>query len=75
MNSVDFCFWLQGYFEISNSGVVSPSQVECIKNHLNLVFKHEIDRIRDAESLSNPAALNAAHIGNSAAQNDELVRC
>lgn len=43
MNSRDFCFWLQGFFEISKEPSISPQQVEVIKNHLNLVFKHEID--------------------------------
>ena len=44
MNSIDFCYWLQGYFEISEeTPQLSPKQIEIIKNHLNLVFKHEID--------------------------------
>lgn len=52
MNSRDFCFWLQGYFEIhGNRPVQEPqctyglneSQIEMIKRHLELVFKHEID--------------------------------
>lgn len=50
MTSRDFCYWLQGYFEI-NAGQqakdyvewVNPQQVEMIKNHLAMVFKHEID--------------------------------
>lgn len=52
MTSRDFCYWLQGYFEIhGNRPVQEPqstynlneSQVEMIKNHLSMVFKHEID--------------------------------
>ena len=52
MTSRDFCYWLQGYFEIhGNRPVQEPestynlndSQVEMIKNHLAMVFKHEID--------------------------------
>jgi hypothetical protein len=48
MTSRDFCYWLQGFFEISaagtnGSGPVPVTQVEIIKKHLNLVFKHEID--------------------------------
>lgn len=51
MTSRDFCFWLQGYFEI-NGNQPRPSeyceslnseQIKMIKNHLALVFKHEID--------------------------------
>ena len=44
MTSRDFCFWLQGFFEIAkaeNAGI-TPEQSVIIKNHLNLVFVHEI---------------------------------
>lgn len=47
MNSRDFCYWLQGYFEVSSAegdGIcMTDRQVIMIQNHLNLVFKHEID--------------------------------
>lgn len=53
MTSRDFCFWLQGFFEIAHSGPVPAEpqsryalndyQVDMIRNHLALVFKHEID--------------------------------
>ena len=52
MTSRDFCYWLQGYFEIhGNRPVLEPesvynlndSQVYMIKRHLAMVFIHEID--------------------------------
>ena len=47
MLSRDFCFWLQGFFEIqdveSSGYVITNAQVRVIKQHLALVFKHEID--------------------------------
>lgn len=49
MTARDFVYWLQGFFEVSsahNAGSVDlldAGQVRCIKNHLALVFKHEID--------------------------------
>ena len=52
MLSRDFCYWLQGFFEIQAQcgGQGTPEtvglnaqQVSCIRNHLALVFKHEID--------------------------------
>lgn len=50
MTSRDFCFWLQGYLEIHAEGPstgvaesLQPKQIECIRKHLGLVFKHEID--------------------------------
>lgn len=53
MTSRDFCYWLQGYFEIAHSGPRPPEpnaryrlddyQIEMIRNHLAMVFKQEID--------------------------------
>lgn len=43
MTSRDFCFWLQGYFEITNPEDISIEQTQMIRRHLALVFKHEID--------------------------------
>jgi hypothetical protein len=43
MTSRDFCFWLQGYFEISEVNALDTKQVEIIKRHLQMVFAHEID--------------------------------
>lgn len=43
MTSRDFAYWLQGFFEISNSSELTQEQTKIIKAHLNLVFKHEID--------------------------------
>ena len=48
MTATEFCYWLQGFFEISNAGVevldmINRKQMEMIQNHLSLVFKHDID--------------------------------
>ena len=43
MTSVQFAFWLQGFFELSETDELTPRQVEIIKNHLKLVFYYEID--------------------------------
>lgn len=43
MQSRDFCYWLQGYFEIKGDDVLTEAQVALIRKHLNLVFEHEID--------------------------------
>ncbi|MCH9735824.1 MAG: hypothetical protein K0U78_14940 [Actinomycetia bacterium] len=71
MNSIDFCFWLQGHFEISGSEQLTEKQVKVIKNHLNLVFKHEIDPIRDEQTPTDKDVLNYVHSSN----NDPLIRC
>lgn len=46
MNSRDFCFWLQGWFEVqfgNSAASMDASQAEIVRKHLALVFKHEID--------------------------------
>lgn len=44
MTSKDFVYWLQGFFELSEPNkALTPEQVKSIKNHLKLVFLHEID--------------------------------
>lgn len=43
MTSRDFCYWLQGYFEVSQCETLDTTKVQMIKRHLALVFKHEID--------------------------------
>ena len=70
MTSRDFCYWLQGYLEIHGAtsndpalpAVVSPLnplQVEMIRRHLALVFKHEIDQ----QAGGDPAELQQIHDG------------
>ena len=65
MKSEQFCFWLQGYFEIGESEEgLSPRQVQIIRNHLNMVFRYEIDpKMPDPDG-----SLAALH-------NAELPRC
>lgn len=43
MKSRDFCYWLQGFFELTEGQVeATEEQTQKIKNHLNMVFAHEI---------------------------------
>lgn len=48
MKARDFCYWLQGYFELLNDNegklpILNTVQVAAVRQHLALVFKHEID--------------------------------
>ena len=47
MTSRDFCYWLQGWFELNETidhrEGATPETIDMIKRHLALVFKHEID--------------------------------
>lgn len=42
MQPQDFCYWLQGFVELTEGQTnLSETQWECIKQHLQLVFKKE----------------------------------
>jgi hypothetical protein len=66
MTSRDFCYWLQGFFELTKHAngelpFLNPSQASLIERHLALVFQHEID-----PSFGSPeerAKLQATHDG------------
>lgn len=74
----DFCYWLQGYFEIQSKYApdaqtpLTAEQVECIKRHLNLVFIHDIDP--SAGGPEEQAKLNAIHNGMTPEQVEEMKK-
>lgn len=70
MNAIDFCFWLQGYFEISGDEHIDQKKMKIIKDHLALAFVHEIDEKRELETSASKHALDSAHNGN-----DIKMRC
>lgn len=43
MTSREFCYWLQGMFELNSLAALDETRTRMIKNHLDLVFIHEID--------------------------------
>ena len=74
MTSRDFVYWLQGFAEI-HGRAPTDEQWAVIKNHLNLVFKHEID-----PSMPDPTgAKQAAHDGkvhpSGLAPDGQVYRC
>lgn len=59
MTARDFAFWLQGLFELGNPEALTKEQTDLVRQHLTLVFKHEIDpSMGDA---THQADLNKAH--------------
>lgn len=58
MKSVEFCYWLQGMFELSDPDELDETQTQLIRKHLALVFKHEIDASYPPEQQ---ASLGAIH--------------
>lgn len=49
MKATEFCYWLQGFFEIgynhtpSSAKSLTSTQIEMIERHLEMVFAHDID--------------------------------
>lgn len=72
MRSVEFCFWLQGLFELGAPESLTAEQTALVKKHLNMVFIHEIDPSYPA---SQQAALNAAHKPAHRPPGEILLRC
>jgi hypothetical protein len=66
MQSRDFVFWLQGFFELNSCGSkvsISDAQAEMIRRHLSLVFIHEIDPSIDGGKPEVAAIHQAVHDG------------
>lgn len=81
MTSRDFCYWLQGLFELSDPETLNKKQTNLVKKHLALVFKHEIDP--SAGDAKHQAELNEIHNGqtglpdfpNDTFIDDGMLRC
>jgi hypothetical protein len=80
MTSRDFCYWLQGYLEITVAGepltpaggtvTLTADQVGCIQKHLALVFTHEID-----PSMGGPEHQQVLHKAHNSLNRPPGVRC
>lgn len=81
MTSRDFCYWLQGYFEITSAGTdqggqqlqadINGRHIECIRNHLAMVFKHEIDP--SFGDSKHQAELSQVHAGGAAGKDPKQI--
>lgn len=69
MTSRDFCYWLQGYFELKGKeSTLSTEQVAVVKKHLAMVFRHEID----PSFGSTLGALQEIHKAESSRRDDDI---
>jgi hypothetical protein len=81
MKASEFCYWLQGFFEIENERNpnvdLTKKQADVIQRHLALVFKHDIDPSQGTPE--HQAELQAIHDGKSkiggTGPNGEIFRC
>jgi hypothetical protein len=58
MKATEFCYWLQGMFELANPAELDAEQTDLIKRHLAMAFQHDIDQRPSAEEQ---AKLNHLH--------------
>jgi len=58
MKATEFCYWLQGLFELQDPTDLNETQTQLIKRHLNMVFIHDID---PKYPTTQQAALDKAH--------------
>ncbi len=83
MKAQDFCYWLQGFFEIEGArpplvagglrAGLSPEQVDMISRHLELVFVHDIDP--QYGNKEHQAVLQAVHDGPTPPARPNGARC
>lgn len=80
MTSRDFCYWLQGYFELNDlvsnkpgEDPITPKQADMIRKHLAMVFKHEIDPLMGPQM--HQEELTAIHAGLARPSEDGTPRC
>lgn len=60
MKSVEFCYWLQGLFELGKPKALDAEQTDLVRRHLSMVFKHEIDPSYPAQQQQD---LSNLHVG------------
>jgi hypothetical protein len=61
MQSTDFCYWLQGWFELEEPKKITSEQLDTISAHLALVFQYDAQPNRFCQSLQGFLAFNEEH--------------
>lgn len=60
MKATEFCYWLQGLFELGNPKELDTEQTDLIRRHLAMAFQHDIDQ---RPSKAEQDKLNNIHSG------------
>lgn len=72
MNATEFCYWLQGLFELSDVKSLDERQTDLVRRHLAMAFQHDIDQRPSPEQQ---AKLNQIHHGPVTRPQDVILRC
>ena len=54
MTTDNFCYWLQGFFEMTDTDKLTKKQIGIIKDHLKLVFDKQTPNYDSAGTLTVP---------------------
>lgn len=54
MTPENFCYWLQGFFEITDANTIYPEELNMIKEHLELALSKENVTQRGTDNNTNP---------------------
>ena len=72
MTTREFCYFMQGFMELSDPKTISAQELTMIKGHLKLAFRDDIDPSMGDDEHQNE--LNTAHTG-FLHGGDEQARC
>lgn len=61
MDTTQFCYWLQGLFELAEPVVLDARQTELVRRHLAMVFQHDIDQRISPESQAQQTAIHEGY--------------
>jgi hypothetical protein len=78
MTARDFCYWLQGFFELGGEGTqaglpLTARQADMIRRHLSMVFAHDIDPKAGGKEMQDE--LNKLHAATATNPKDWIARC
>jgi len=63
MKAAEFCYWMQSLFEVADLKTFNEKQTEQIRNHLALVFVHELDPKESSEAGLTAEQMQEIHDG------------
>lgn len=74
MNPQDFCYWLQGFFELTEPRNLTEREVTIIKQHLDLVFNKVTPTIPTINAHSVNTNVERDHLNFIMCSNDSFVK-
>lgn len=79
MKASEFCYWLQGFFELRGASspvkAIDGEQAATIERHLAMVFLHELDPLQLANKLQETHDGKKPPMFGGTGPNGEIMRC